>query len=93
MIQNYPDNENSFPVRKALQLLRAGAMLQLAGQAVLIVQRNEKILVSGSDLNARMTPEMFEEIYEFETFTLRPEVEGIDEKKDDEYYRWRAIHQ
>jgi hypothetical protein len=81
------------PVR-VIALLKQGAIVRLASGYVLFkMNESKQVLLWTPNFTTRLSQADFLELYGNETFVLVEASEGIDEKKDDAYYAWRALHQ
>lgn len=73
--------------------MKQGIRMKQKGKAVLFGMKDGKILVSGNGFSTRLSPDDFLELYAQEEFEIRHPDASIDEKKDEEYYQWRARKQ
>ncbi|MCF0245836.1 MAG: hypothetical protein HUJ55_03330 [Ileibacterium sp.] len=80
-------------VYEACSLMHQGARIRHAGSPMLAAMENHKVYLVSGQFSARMSVENFCEIYEQEHFIVHESSDGIDEKKDEEYYAWRTKSQ
>lgn len=81
------------PVFSLLDLLFQGALLRTVPGGQLIRCENGKYLVSGRGANLRLGEEDFLLLFGEAKAVLHMAEQGLDEKKDEEYYAWREKSQ
>ncbi|WP_283651130.1 hypothetical protein [Ileibacterium valens] len=79
--------------RQALEFLKMGYTLKEIHGDKLIRYESGKIYMSGKNWTTRMPSEDFLDSFSESEFSISQNSEEINDQKDEEYYRWRAMKQ
>lgn len=80
-------------VYTALQQAKNGAEIINDQATMRIGYKEERVLISTAQYTLRLSEQDFIELYNKEYFVPYKSKEEINDKKDEAYYAWRAVHQ
>ncbi len=78
---------------EVVEYLKAGHFLVIIEDGTLVVLQEGKIRLQNPNWHSVVSYSDFKVLYPKAHFGLYEEEVTIDEKKDEEYYRWRAKYQ
>ena len=78
---------------QVMEYLKAGHVLVIMEDGTLVCLKAEKIYLQNTNWHSVVSCQDFWELYPQAHFGLYEEEVTIDEKKDEEYYQWRAKYQ
>lgn len=82
--------ETLWNIQEALIALKEGHIVQGIETPILIQQMGEIYRIQHPNWHSKMKKADLIDLFKEQHFILRKEEEGIDQEKDEDYYRWRA---
>ncbi|MCI9040420.1 hypothetical protein [Dubosiella newyorkensis] len=83
------DQIDTMRIEKAMYWLEQGHVLQMIESRTLVQKKGKMYQLVSDQWHSCLSPTDFVSLFSNNTFVLSQSEEGIDEKKDEEYYAWR----